>query len=227
MAEDTTWKDWLLHIGWFGVLALSMSFFTRIDTSMIHELAKSNNPSEGFFQAGLYAKSYRLLDAALIFSTLLSTQLLPLFTRNIALGESVKSLLKIGTGIVLGVSVVASLVSIFGGEFILQKLYYSKGNKAIEMSTLSQSASIFAVLMTAFIPMALVHVFGTFITALGNIKWLAILALICVLINVTINWIVIPKYGAYGAAWGCFITQFSFAMACIIKTMQYLKLKEN
>ena len=227
LAEDTTLKDWLLHIGWFGVLALSMSFFTRIDTSMIHELAKSNNPSEGFFQAGLYAKSYRLLDAALIFSTLLSTQLLPLFTRNIALGESVKSLLKIGTGIVLGVSVVASLVSIFGGEFILQKLYYSKANSVMELATLSQSASIFAVLMTAFIPMALVHVFGTFITALGNIKWLAILALICVLINVTINWIVIPKYGAYGAAWGCFITQFSFAMACIIKTMQYLKLKEN
>ena len=100
-------------------------------------------------------------------------------------------------------------------------------NSAIEMSTLAQSAGIFAVLMTAFIPMALVHVFGTFITALGNIKWLAILALICVLINVTINWIVIPKYGAYGAAWGCFITQFSFAIACIFKTMQYLKLKES
>jgi hypothetical protein len=38
---------------------------------------------------------------------------------------------------------------------------------------------------------------------------------------------VIPKFGAYGAAWGCFITQSSFAIACIFKTMQYLKLKEN
>lgn len=220
LSAETSLKDWLIHIAWFGVMALAMSFFTRIDTSMIHELSSSNNVNEGFFQAGLYAKSYRLLDAALIFSTLMSTQLLPLFTRNLALGESVISLLKIGAGIVFGVSVLSAIVAYFGGEFILQKLYYSDKTS---LNSLHASWKIFTVLMTAFIPMALVHVFGTFVTALGEIKWLAILAIACVVVNVAINYVAIPISGAFGAAWSCLITQTIFAAACIIKTIQFVK----
>ena len=230
LAEDTRWKDWATHVFWFGLMAFAMSVFTRIDTSMIHAL--SNNGWVGYkgdFQAGLYAKSYRLLDAALIFSGLMSTQLLPMFTQKIANKESINSILKIGLIIILGVSVTSALVAIFFGNQILEILYPTT-QQWITVSKLSKPVFVgnilpttFKLLMVAFIPMALIHVFGTLVTALGKIKWLAFLALICVLLNAGLNFVLIQHWGAIGAAWGCLITQSVFAGACILKSLQFLR----
>lgn len=51
------------------------------------------------------------------------------------------------------------------------------------------AAMIFKVLMLAFVPMSLVHVFGTYVTATGNMKWLATLAFVCVGVNVVFNFL--------------------------------------
>ena len=82
------------------------------------------------------------------------------------------------------------------------------------------AAMIFKVLMLAFVPMSLVHVFGTFVTASGHMKWLATLAFVCVGVNIAFNCIEIPKVGALGAATGCLITQCVFAGACLMKTQK-------
>jgi O-antigen/teichoic acid export membrane protein len=234
LTEDTPFKEWAIHVFWFGLMAFAMSVFTRIDTSMIHSLSPEilGNTSllnDGDFQAGLYAKSYRLLDAALIFSGLLSTQLLPMFTQKIATREGVHSVLKLGVLVVLSVSLCTALVAYLFGNQILHLLYpnspqtmYSQlNNQLIPVGHILPFT--FKLLMTAFIPMSLIHVFGTFVTALGQLKWLSFLALICVGINIAINGIFIPKYGAMGASVGCFITQSVFAIACIVKTINYLK----
>lgn len=234
LTEDTSFKDWAIHVFWFGLMAFAMSVFTRIDTSMIHSfspeiLGNSTFLNDGDFQAGLYAKSYRLLDAALIFSGLLSTQLLPMFTQKIASREDVKSVLKLGVGVVLSVSGGTALISYFFGNQILHLLYPNTPQTMISQlnDTVVQVGQIlpftFKILMTAFIPMALIHVFGTFVTALGQIKWLSFLAIICVGVNIAVNAILIPKYGAMGASVGCLVTQTVFALACIFKTITFLR----
>jgi O-antigen/teichoic acid export membrane protein len=77
---------------------------------------------------------------------------------------------------------------------------------------------IFKVLMLAFVPMSLVHVFGTYVTAAGQMRWLAMLAMGCMVFNVAFNYIEIPKAGALAAAVGCLLTQWIFAGACLWKT---------
>jgi O-antigen/teichoic acid export membrane protein len=207
-----------------------MSVFTRVDALMIRQYSVNGlttylKPiSEGYYQAGIYAQSYRLLDAALIFSTLLSTQLLPMFTRKIANNENVKGILKIATLVVLSIGITASLVAIFGGNFILNFIYKSGYSNPAELVYATQ---IFGILMTSFLPMALIHVFGTFVTALGQMKWLAFMAIGCMVLNIAINFVLIPQLGALGAAWGCLATQCVFALGCILKSVQYLNLSNS
>jgi O-antigen/teichoic acid export membrane protein len=223
--ENETLKNWIQKVGWFVVMAFAMSVFTRVDALMIRQYSVNGlttylKPiSEGYYQAGIYAQSYRLLDAALIFSTLLSTQLLPMFTRKIANNENVKGILKIATLLVFSIGITASLVAIFGGNFILNFIYKSGYSNPAELAYATQ---IFGILMTSFLPMALIHVFGTFVTALGQMKWLAFMAIGCMVLNIVINFVLIPQLGALGAAWGCLATQCVFAFGCILKSMQYL-----
>ncbi len=224
--ENETLKIWIQKVGWFVVMAFAMSVFTRIDALMIRRFSSEGfttylKPiSEGYYQAGIYAQSYRLLDAALIFSTLLSTQLLPLFSRKLANKESVKSILTLSTVIVVSLGLITSMVAIFGGNWILNLIYKSGYSNQQE---LQYAAKIFAVLMSSFLPMALIHVYGTFVTALGKMKWLAIMAMVCMVLNVALNYTFVPKMGALGAAWGCFVTQFVFALGCIFKSLSSLK----
>lgn len=223
--ENETLKNWTQKVGWFAVMAFAMSVFTRVDALMIRQYSLDGlttylKPiSEGYYQAGIYAQSYRLLDAALIFSTLLSTQLLPMFTRKIANKENVNGILKLATVVVLSIGITASLVAIFGGNFILNFIYKSGYSNEAE---LQYATTIFGVLLSSFLPMALTHVFGTFITALGQMKWLAFMAIGCMALNIAINFVFIPKMGALGAAWSCLITQCVFALGCIFRSLQYL-----
>ncbi len=228
--ENETLKNWIQKVGWFAVMAFAMSVFTRVDALMIRKysiegLTTYLKPiSEGYYQAGIYAQSYRLLDAALIFSTLLSTQLLPMFTRKIANNENVKGILKLATAVVLSIGITASLVAIFGGNWILNFIYKSGYSNEAE---LEYATKIFGVLMSSFLPMALIHVFGTFVTALGQMKWLAFMAIGCMVLNIAINFVLIPKLGALGASWGCFTTQCVFALGCIFRSLQYLNRKSS
>lgn len=241
--------DWSKEVVWFGVMALAMSIFTRIDVQMIQWLsaprlqgvvdaldadAIKSQLAAGYAEIGLYTRGYRLLDAGLIFSALLSTQLLPLFSKRLATGEDNNEVIWMSLRLVLWVSMGAAMGAWFYGEPLINWLYHGEmqlgsvtevgGIEVLRTQVYSpeilNAAMIFKVLMLAFVPMSLVHVFGTYVTAAGQMRWLATLAFICVGVNIAFNYIEIPKVGALGAAAGCLITQWVFAGACLVKTQK-------
>jgi O-antigen/teichoic acid export membrane protein len=224
-----TFKEWLKQVGWYIAMALAMSIFTRVDSLMIRIFSPDVQGAEGiqnagFFQAGLYAQGYRLLDAALIFSTLLSTQLLPIFSRNISQNKSSETVLWGSFRLVWLVSVSAFLLAVVLGKPIIEMMYKGKWEtQSAEMITASWK--IFCFLMAAYIPMALIHVFGTYVTAMGELKWLTKIAVLALLINIALNRIFIVEFGALGASWSCLITQGFFAVACIWKITKVNVLK--
>jgi O-antigen/teichoic acid export membrane protein len=223
-----------------------MSIFTRIDVQMIQRYAGSallNMPDldglklaaeAGYREIGVYAKGYRLLDAGLIFSALLSTQLLPLFSKRLATGEDNSEVIWMSLRLVLWVSMGAAMGAWFYGEPLINWLYHGQMELGATLTQngvdipqamvysgeILNAAMIFKVLMLAFVPMSLVHIFGTYVTAAGQMRWLATLAFICVGVNIAFNYIEIPKVGALGAAAGCLITQWVFAGACLVKTQK-------
>jgi O-antigen/teichoic acid export membrane protein len=241
--------DWSKEVVWFGIMALAMSIFTRIDVQMIQWLSVSpldgvaeildadsikSQLAAGYAEIGLYTRGYRLLDAGLIFSALLSTQLLPLFSKRLATGDDNGEVIWMSFRLVLWVSLGAAMGAWFYGEPLINWLYHGQMELGATLTQngvnvpqamvysgeILNAAMIFKVLMLAFVPMSLVHVFGTFVTASGQMKWLASLAFVCVGINIAFNYIEIPKVGALGAATGCLITQWVFAGACLVKTQK-------
>ena len=215
--DSSELKTWLKGVFWFMAMALSMSIFTRIDALMIRNLGG------GYEAAGDYAKSYRLLDAALIFSTLLSTQLLPMFSQKLAKGDSNHGLLSGGFRLVFWVSTSAFLFVFLLGNDILQELYHEESASFISRFPLHLSYShwVFSLLMAAFIPMSLVHIFGTYITALGKMKWLTYLSVITMGLNISLNYILLPTWGIAGAAFSCLLSQMLFSGMCFLYILRH------
>ena len=103
----------LSSMRWFALLSLCMAVFTRVDTQMLRYLSP-----DGDAEVGQYARSFRFLDAALIFSSLISSQLLPLFSRMISRQEPTDGLMWLNVRIVLFVA----LPLLFSGIFFASPL---------------------------------------------------------------------------------------------------------
>lgn len=195
----------------FAALALLMSLFTRFDVILLKNLLP-----DGEYHAGIYARGFRLLDAGLIFSGMLSVQLMPLFGKMHSNNEELKKLLWLAGRIILVITLPAAFISFFYYHEILTLLY---------KQTHPNLNHSFILLMFTFIPMASVHVFGTFLTSLHRLRYLIMAATFCVGVNLLADLWLIPSWGARGAAAGCLITQFVFSSLCLIKTFSLLKIK--
>ncbi len=71
--------------------------------------------------------------------------------------------------------------------------------------------------MLVFVAMSTVHIFGTLVTAAGDVRWLSFLAIVCLVINVLIDRLRIPLMGPFGALEGGLATQLVFALGCIYR----------
>lgn len=186
----------------YALLILFMMFYNRMDSVMLERLLP--NGSE---QAGIYAQGFRYLDAINMFALLFAGLLLPIYSRLIKQQQSVHEVLQLALNILFPSGIAIAMVAWFNQEAIMGFLYQEH---------LIESAQVFGVLMLSFIPMTLVHVYSTLLTAGGNLKWLNRVAALGVILNLSLNAILIPKQGAMGAAIATFITQFLTAISQII-----------
>ncbi|HPG33071.1 MAG: oligosaccharide flippase family protein [Lentimicrobium sp.] len=199
----------------FAILVLLMTFYNRIDSVMIERLLGGVQGKE---QSGIYAHAYRLLDASNNIAYLFAILLLPLFARQIKLREKVDNLVKLSFTLLFVVSVILAVSSYFYSFQIMDLLYDH---------LIMESASVFAVLMGCFVAISTTYVFGTLLTANGNLKQLNLLAGGGMLLNLVLNVLLIPRYGALGSAWTSLITQSLMAVLQVILAVVYFKMKPN
>lgn len=185
----------------FALLALLMGIYYRIDGVMIERMLPN-----GAHEAGIYAASFRLLDALNMFGYLFATLLLPMFAGMIRRKENVNELVKFSSELMLVMAVIAGVNCYFFRNEIMRLLYQDSNN---------YWAEIFGWLMLNFIPMSSVYVFGTLLTAKGSLKILNFIALAGMTINVGLNLFLIPNYGALGATFATLITQIFVAVVHI------------
>ncbi len=182
----------------YALLILLMTSYTRIDSVMIERLLP-----DGDTEAGIYAHGYRILDAGSQYAMLFAALLLPMFAKMLSKNENVNKLVEVSfLLLVIPAITVALNLSFFKNE-VINTLYYDH---------LEASAEVFGILILGFIPVCISYIFGTLLTANGNLKQLNIMAGIGVLLNLSLNFILIPVYKAYGAALASLITQFITAL---------------
>ncbi len=187
----------------YAMLVMLMTLYYRIDGVMIEKFAGA----EGELEAGFYALGYRLLDAANMLGYLFSILLLPMFAKMIKEKESIHKLLQIALNNIFVIATVVAVPAFLYKRQIMELLY-------VESS--GYTADIFGILILCLIATSIIYIYGTLLTANGNLKRLNILALISVMLNIILNYFLIQKYKALGAAQATLITQLFIAIAHII-----------
>jgi O-antigen/teichoic acid export membrane protein len=168
---------------------------------------------QGKEQAGIYAQSFRILDAAGMFAFLFAGLLLPIFSRMLKKEEPVGEIVQLSHTLIFIPAVILAILVTFYNSDILNWLY----NEHIEASS-----KIFPLLMFGFIAISISYIFGTLLTANGNLKLLNLLALSAVVMNILLNLILIPRYQAFGAAVSSLVTQaFIAATQVIISVIRF------
>lgn len=193
----------------FALLILLMMVYTRTDSVMIERLHE-----KGSYESGVYAQGFRLLDAFFMFGMIFANLLFPLFSNMLKNKQSVLSLLGISSKMLIGGAISIASLCFFNAEYILSSIYTSD----IQAGILP-----FQLLMITFVGMCVTLVYGTLLTANGDLKFLNQLSSFGLVLNIVVNFILIPKYGAVGAGAATLITQAIVGIGQVI----YVKRKFN
>ncbi|MFT7345034.1 MAG: O-antigen/teichoic acid export membrane protein [Lentimonas sp.] len=177
----------------YALLILLMMFYTRQDSIMIERI----HPN-GAFEAGVYAQGFRLLDAFFMFGMLFTSLLLPLFAQQIKDKLANISLLRLSGKMLISIAILISFLCYHHAETILGWIYEND---------IEQSVQSFRWLILAFIGMSISLIFGTYLTAEGDMKFLNLIAFIGIIVNLALNLYLIPSRGAEGAAYATLATQ--------------------
>jgi len=198
----------------FAILVLLMTFYNRLDSVMLERILPGDQGKE---QTGIYAKAFRLLDAANMIAYLFSVQLLPLFSRMIKHKENIENIVKLSFTLLLTPALIISISSVFYSNHFYELIY--KGE--------SEGHQVLALLMCCFTAISTTYIFGTLLTANGNLKHLNYMAIGGILVNLVLNFILIPRYQAMGSAVASVITQFVTALIQVFISYKVFKFRLN
>lgn len=186
----------------FALLILLMTLYYRSDSIMLERMLP-----DGKFQAGVYAQGFRFLDAFNMIGYLFAGLLLPIFSRMLKEKSDVSELLWLSFRLMLGGAFTLAVLATFHGISIMD-LRYSNHTEL--------SGPAFTLLMWSFVGMALNYVFGTLLTAKGDLRFLNKVSAAGMLLNICLNLIAIPIWQAYGAALTSMVTQLLVALVQMV-----------
>lgn len=195
----------------YALVLLLMTLYTRIDFVMLGQLLPA-----GDLAADDYAAAYRLLDAANMFGYLFAGLLLPMFARQIKLGEPVGPLVRTGIQLIWAGAIPLAVCLIVFQTEVMTSLY-AGGNAYL--------GRILAWLMLSFLAVTGSYIYGTLLTAHGSLMAMNRIFLIGAVVNITFNYVLIPVWGALGAAMVTCITQFLVFLAQVLLAQKKLQLQ--
>lgn len=198
----------------FALLVLLMASYNRIDPILLRELV-------GDAEAGVYAGAFRLLDALTMVCYLVSVPLLPVFSKlctnkrtpseRTQLEDIIRLVFWPMTLFTVGVSVACAV----GAEPLMQWRYHEH---------YATYVPVFRVVIFGLIPIGITYIFGTLLTAGGHLRQLNLFAAMSLALNIGVNLLLIPRFGAVGSAWASLSAQTFMALAQFILAVRLFHL---
>ncbi|MFT6814144.1 MAG: O-antigen/teichoic acid export membrane protein [Sphingobacteriales bacterium] len=178
----------------YALLTLLMAIHGKLDSVMVERLH-----IEGAYEAGVYASTARILEACTMFAFLFSTILLPLFSSMLAKKQSVENLVFLNFKLLVVPATILTVALMFFSKQSMYLLY---------TAATPYWGGVFIWIIAGFIFSAFSYIIGTLLTANGSLRHLNFIALGAIVVNISLNLILIPQYGAKGAAIATFFTLF-------------------
>ncbi len=198
----------------YALLALLMVAYTRVDVIMLEKMLRPH----GVIEAGIYYNGFRLFDATYQFALLFAVLLLPMFSKMIKEKQDVHGLTLLSS-LLLFIPTIALAIG--------SQVYRTEIMDLLYDQNVQESSAFFGILMFSFLGMAGTIIYGTLLTANGNLKALNITSAIAVAINIVLNVILIPHYQAFGAAISCLATQVFAGFSQYVMTAVKIKFRLN
>lgn len=195
----------------FALVIFLMTAYTRLDGVMIEWLLPN-----GLVEADRYASAFRLLDASNVAGYLLAGLLLPMFARLLKDQRPIAPLTRLGIT-TLWAGSVSLAASIWWFATPIMEALYTNGD--------AYSGSIVRWLMLTFVPMAGTYVYGSLLTANGHLRSMNWIFVVGIILNLTLNLILIPRMEALGAAIATFTTQGLVFVAQVLLAVRLLDVR--
>ena len=197
----------------FALLILLMALFNRADSVMLERMLEN-----GREEAGIYAQSFRIFEAATQFSLLFAMLLLPMFSKMIKQKEDVNELIRTALPLLMVTGLSVACVAFYYNFEIIDLLYKAHA---------PYSSGIFSILMVSFVFVSVSYLYGTLLTANHSLRQLNLVAALTVSINIGMNLLLIPRYQALGAAIASLVSQGFYALTQMLLSIRLLNLPAN
>ena len=189
----------LKQVAPYAGIILLMATHNRLDGFLLERLHRN-----GAYEAGVYAAAYRLLDVANMMGYLVASFLVPFLARH-----------RTDAFLVQQTTAAARFVLLLAGGFItlfvvafagpLQHLLYPLAS--------AYTAQVLQLCLPVLPAYLLLHVYSSLLTAFAQLKLFVILLFFAVVINVILNMLLIPKWGAVGCCIAALASQYVCAIS--------------
>lgn len=195
----------------YALVTFLMACYYRIDSVMLERLLPAG---AGAVQSGIYASAFRLMDTLAMIAYLFSVILLPLFSKMLKQKENVTPVVRTSFSLLFLFSVTAVVILYVYREPVIQLFY---------PDIAENSVAVFRLIIFGLIPISMIYLFGTLLTANGSMKELNITAVVGIVINVTVNLLLIPRMQACGSAVASFCTQLVVAVLQFVVALKIVR----
>jgi O-antigen/teichoic acid export membrane protein len=196
----------------YALVILLMFAYTRLDAVLLERLA-------GAAHADVYAGAFRLLEACNMFGYLFASLLLPMFARLIKRQEPVTPLVSLSFKLIWAGSVTLSAAIFFAREDLLQWMMPQRVS--------SYRFDVLGMLIWAFIPVSVTYIFSTLLTAKERMMAMNRFFLAGIALDLALNLLLIPKWGAFGSATAAVATQVFVGGAMVWLAVRVFNFKSS
>ncbi|MBK7870910.1 MAG: polysaccharide biosynthesis C-terminal domain-containing protein [Saprospiraceae bacterium] len=193
----------------YALVVFLMGVYTRLDAVLLERL----HP-QGRLEADVYASAYRLLDAGNMLGFLFAGLLLPMFAKLLKTRDALTPLLKTSLQLIWAGAVTIAISVFFFQQEIMQMLYFDGD---------AYAGQVLGILMITFVAMSCTFIYGTLLTAHGDLWPMIRIFIIAIVLNITLNLLLIPQYGALGAGIAACFTQVFVAVAEVMLAHRLLQ----
>jgi O-antigen/teichoic acid export membrane protein len=211
--------DWVFSIHIFrkslpyALFMLSGMLYTRVDAVMLEKLLP-----QGAYHAGVYAQGFRFYDAAGMFAWLFGSMLVPVYARMLKERLPIAPMVGLGARLLLGTVVAGAIFFTFFPGWLLEWRYTDVS---------SDSVRAFSALMWALVGWGMFYIYGSLMTANEDLRALNFISVGGLVLNLLLNFVLIPKYMAFGAALTTMVTQVFAGGAMLLYTVRHFRLSAN
>jgi O-antigen/teichoic acid export membrane protein len=194
----------------FIILIGLMGVHSRLDMFLLERIH-----TNGAFEAGVYAASYRLLDAGNMLGYLSASFLLPYVARHLKKTEMFTPVvLQLRHGL-LNIAIIAAAFCFFFAPWVIAVLYHT------DSAYYQEVLKLCIIALPAYM---MIHIYGSLLTAAGAFSTFTRIVLIAVIVNIGINILLIPQHGAIACVYAAIISQYLLALLCYFFAVRELRI---